>query len=313
MKFYFYLALVFQVIVSISSLPSEDLWNKTLQYISEGKMKSFGKNYFIFDEENYTSLDINSKKMNILYDKQKDLYNHYSLRTFLFISKKLDRSIEDPYSIRNNIRDHLKNYGVYINNTVFVLISVETIESILYTGSIIKKSYISDNDAVILNNDIKQYIKKKEYYEALENFLIDIEDYFIYKNTNNNKGNNNNSTYSTTSYYKYSNDSPNILTIIFVIIFDVLTVVSIVCCCCYCKKNKKCCYSEKKARSSNNINNNDRNSSFSFESYGGNNNISIGGNSYGGASYGGNSMGGASYGGASYGGNSIGGASGGAF
>ena len=123
MKFYFYLALVFQVIVSISSLPSEDLWNKTLQYISEGKMKSFGKNYFIFDEENYTSLDINSKKMNILYDKQKDLYNHYSLRTFLFISKKLDRSIEDPYSIRNNIRDHLKNYGAYINNTVFVLIS----------------------------------------------------------------------------------------------------------------------------------------------------------------------------------------------
>ena len=101
--------------------------------------------------------------MNILYDKQKGLYNHYSLRTFLFISKKLNRSIEDPYSIRNNIRDHLKNYSVYINNTVFVLISVETIESILYTGSIIKKSYISDNDAVILNNgDISGYIDIEE-------------------------------------------------------------------------------------------------------------------------------------------------------
>ena len=137
-------------------------------------MKSFGKNYFIFDEENYTYLGINSKKMNILYDKQKGLYNHYSLRTFLFISKKLNRSIEDPYSIRNNIHDHLKNYGVYINNTVFVLILVETIEFILYTGSKIKKSFISDNDALELNNDIKQYIKKKEYYEALENFLIDI-------------------------------------------------------------------------------------------------------------------------------------------
>ena len=37
------LVLVFQVIISISSLPSENLWNKTLQYILEGKMKTFGK------------------------------------------------------------------------------------------------------------------------------------------------------------------------------------------------------------------------------------------------------------------------------
>ena len=57
MKFYFYLLIVLQVIISVSTLPSEELWNKTLQYILEGKMKLF-RNHFIFDEENYTALNI---------------------------------------------------------------------------------------------------------------------------------------------------------------------------------------------------------------------------------------------------------------
>ena len=291
MKFYFYLLIVLQVIIiSVSTLPSEDLWNKTLRYISEGKMKSF-RYYFIFDEENYTALNINSTEMNSLYSKQNDLYNKYSLRTFLFICKKLDRTIEDAYSIRNNIRDHLINYGVYINNTVFVLISVETIESILYTGSLIKKSYISDNDSVTLNNEIKENIKDKEYYEALENFLIDIEEYFLKKNINKGKSKN--------SIYFFNNHKSDDLSTVFEIIFPILIIVGLIFCCCCCKKKK--IYKSKNNSASKNIYNHDSNSSIG--SYGGGgNNISIGGNSYSAPSYSA----------PSYGGNSIGGASGGA-
>ena len=69
-------------------------------------MKSFGKYSFVFDEDNYTALDIDSKEMNILYDQQKYLFNKYALRSFLFICTKLNRTIEDAYSIRNNIRNH---------------------------------------------------------------------------------------------------------------------------------------------------------------------------------------------------------------
>ena len=291
MKFYFYFVLVLHAIISVSILPSEDLWNKTLQYISEGKMKTFGKSYFIFDEENYTALNINSSEMEALYDKQKDLYNSYSLRTFLFICQNLNRSIQDAYSIRDNMRDHLISFGTYINNTVFVLISVESNESILYTGSLIRKSYISDNAAVILNNDIKQSIKNKEYYEALENFLIDIEDYFIDKNTNNNnnnKGNDNNknSSYVPTGYYSGGNNGNKIDSkTLYEILFPSLIMIAVILFCCYCIR---------KCSPKNYKNNNDRNSSIGGYSGGGNN--SVGGNSYSAPSYGGNSIGGASRG-----------------
>ena len=298
MKFYFYFVLVLHAIISVSILPSEDLWNKTLQYISEGKMKTFGKSYFIFDEENYTALNINSSEMEALYDKQKDLYNSYSLRSFLFICKNLNRTIQDAYSIRDNMRDHLISFGTYINNTVFVLISVESNESILYTGSLIRKSYISDNAAVILNNDIKQSIKNKEYYEALENFLIDIEDYFIDKNTDNDKGNGNNknSSYIPTRYYSGNSDSPYYVKTICEVVFPILFLIGIIFYCCHCKK-RGISYN---STNNNNNNNNDRNSSIGGYSGGGN--YSVGGNSYSAPSYSA----------PSYGGNSIGGASGGA-
>ena len=310
MNYYFYLVIILQVILYVSSLPSEDLWNKTLQYISEGKMKTFGKNYFIFDEENYTALGIDSTDMNFLYDRQKYLYNYYSLRSFLFICKKLDRSIEDPYSIRNNIRDHLINYGVKINETVFVLISVETIESILYTGNLIKQFYISDNDAVILNNEIKENIKNKEYYEALEDFLIDIEYYIIFKYFNfTNPGKKSNYTYGqpgiTPPRYSHKIDYlSKILEVLLPLLF-ILSLGASIAGCCYCKLKKKCCF--KYDNSSNNNyndsdnynynynNNNDRNSNYSVGSYGGgDNNNSIGGNSNNAPSYGNNSIGRAS-------------------
>ena len=160
MKFYF--VLVLQVIISVSSLPSEDLWNKTMQYISEGKIKTFEKKHFIFDEDNYTALDINSEEMNALYFEQEKLYKAYNLTSFLFICKNLNRTIEDAYSIRDNTRDHLKDYGVYINNSFFVLISVESNESILYTGTFVKNTYISNKEAEVLNTNIKERIKKQQ-------------------------------------------------------------------------------------------------------------------------------------------------------
>ena len=57
------------------ALPSDEIWNKTQMYIKEGKMIApIFLQYFIFDESNYTALDINSEKMNYLYLKQFELY-----------------------------------------------------------------------------------------------------------------------------------------------------------------------------------------------------------------------------------------------
>ena len=290
MNFYLFLISILQITVTFSSKPSEDLWKKVIQYISEKKMNISKTNYFIFDEENYTVLDNNSDKMNILYNKQANLYKNYDLRSFLFICKNLNRAIEDAITIRNNIRNHLINNGVYINNTIFVLISVESIESIIYTGNLIKRSYISDYEAQELNNNIKQNIKNKEYYKALENFLINIEKKF--KNINNNK--------------KISlSRIGEIIQMIFISNPFLAFIVLLFICCCkiICRKDRNNFlyyhYNHYK---------NDRNSTTNIKvNNNGNegNNISIGGNSYGNNSIGGNNA-------PSFGDNSIGGASGGA-
>ena len=290
MNFYLFLVSILQITVTFSSKPSEDLWKKVIQYISEKKMNISKTNYFIFDEENYTVLDNNSDKMNILYNKQANLYKNYDLRSFLFICKNLNRAIEDAITIRNNIRNHLINNGVYINNTIFVLISVESIESIIYTGNLIKKSYISDYEAEELNNNIKQNIKNKEYYKALENFLINIEKKF--KNINNN----NKISLSRIGEIIY-------MTVIFIVFLASMILVFFCCCKCICSKDRNIFQFYLKHNY-----NNDRNSTTNIKvNNNGNegNNISIGGNSYGNNSIGGNSA-------PSFGDNSIGGASGGA-
>ena len=51
-------------ILLFKSLSSEEIWKKTKNYIKQGKMiVNENKTHFIFDEYNYTGLDINSTKM----------------------------------------------------------------------------------------------------------------------------------------------------------------------------------------------------------------------------------------------------------
>lgn len=323
MKFYYLLILVLQVIISFSSLPSEDLWNKTIQYISEGKIKTFEKKHFIFDEENYTALGIDSDEMNALYFEQEKLYKTYNLTTFLFICKNLNRTIEDAYSIRDNTRDHLKDYGVYVNNSVFVLISAESNESILYTGSFIKDNYISNKEAEVLNTNIKEKIKNKEYFNALANLLMNIESKCLIKSFSNNKGNDSN--FTNYNKNKHKDSGMGALEICGIIFGFILLIGFIIGGICFCKNWKACCEACcsicPKNFNNNNNNDYDRNTNINRFNYGydrnntiernyGNNSV-VSNNSGIGKSYGNNSIGGGNNG-PSVGGNSIIRASGGA-
>ena len=66
-------------IISIILLPSDEIWNQTLQYIDEGLMYNFNKRHFIFDEENFTALDIDDKKMKALYNNKKKYLEYMEL------------------------------------------------------------------------------------------------------------------------------------------------------------------------------------------------------------------------------------------
>ena len=81
-------------IIFCNTKPSDEIWAKVEQYINESKMILNDKNYFIFDEENYTNLDINGSEMQILYEKQKDFYLNYSTSNYIFVIKNLNEKIE---------------------------------------------------------------------------------------------------------------------------------------------------------------------------------------------------------------------------
>jgi hypothetical protein len=77
-------------IIFCNTKPSDEIWLKVEQYINESKMILNDKNYFIFDEENYTNLDINGSEMQILYEKQKDFYLNYTTLNYIFVIKNLN-------------------------------------------------------------------------------------------------------------------------------------------------------------------------------------------------------------------------------
>ena len=75
-------------------------------------MKDFNKTHFIFDEYNYTNLDINDNKMKVIYEKQESLLYDYGIFSYIFAVKNINDSIESLEHLRNNICDNLKNLSI---------------------------------------------------------------------------------------------------------------------------------------------------------------------------------------------------------
>ena len=137
----FYLLFIFLQINLGSFSPSDTIWKKTLEYITEGKMKVFeGRNYFVFDESNYTSLDVNDDKMEILYQKQKELYTNYGIPNYIFVVDNHNEKSESLTEATHNLAAYLNNeFNVDKNKTVIVYLSIQTRHIKIRTGEIIKK------------------------------------------------------------------------------------------------------------------------------------------------------------------------------
>ena len=298
-------------IISIILLPSDEIWNQTLQYIDEGLMYNFNKRHFIFDEENFTALDIDDKKMKALYNKQENIFRIYGIASYIFAVSYINESIEAIGSIRNNTRDNLRNDGYYVDNSIFTVFSIDSINGLIYTGNITKFFYITNDNAKYMKEKIINNLENESYYKAWDDFLDDIiyfcnknyDNIFNYFNNNTSKPNNNAFTYPSGPQRHSNEKTLQILVGIGGAVVVIGFIISIICCCCCCKKCK--------------FANNDDNSNYDFNrSYGGNSGYSGGNNSIGGYSGGNNSCGGYSGGNNSCGGysggnNSCGGSLGG--
>ena len=290
------------VINSMFSLPSDEVWNKTMQFLKEKKMLDFNKTHFIFDEYNYTKLDINDNKMKSLYEKQNYIYNNFNMTTFIFLVKYINETQEilDP-TFRRNMRENLKKFGISENYTLFTVISIDTKKAIIYTGSKTKSNHISDEEARSIKNTLLAKLNNSNYYNTLNVLFDDIIKYSEEKVSID-------TTFTRNIPWveHHSNGNNKTLTLLFRIFTPILIVAGIILG-IFCYK-KGCC-----KNCSSNKTTNDDNSSYNYGTGGyndyGNN---YGGNSIGGNSIGGNSVGGNSVGGNSVGGNSVGGCSGGA-
>ena len=265
MKYHSYIFIL--QITFIILLPSDDMWNKVMEFYKEGKMKDFNKTHFIFDEYNYTKLDINDDKMKVIYEKQDYIFKNYGIKSYIFAVKYINESIESFGHVRNNTRDNLRNFGIVVDTSIYALVSIDSLNMIIYTGNSTRKDYISDSNAMLMKNEFLINIRFQNYYNAFLDFVEDIDRIC-----------NKNFTRITTSSVSHSHSgggrNNNWMAYIFAIIGIVIIggLVALCCCCCKNCKNIGSHGSSNDGYSNNN--------SMNSYSVGGNSVQSAGGNSF---------------------------------
>ena len=287
------IAIIIIDIYFIISLTPNETWNLILKDFSEGKLLNESKDFFIFQEDNYTRLDINNNKMVMIYLRQYDIFSLCNIKSYIFAIN--NSSGVNITIFRNNIRDQN--------------------DAKIYTGSNIRAKYIPDSTAVTIKQTLLNNMKKKEYYTAWNTFIEDIQDICFAKfissrnttttntNTNTNNGGNSGGNYIRHSSSSNSNIGEK-LACIFGGIGSILVIVGAIVACIKCGCCKNFNNINRSYRSDYNYNNNYNNNYDTYSNRYSNNNISVGRNSVGNNSVGGNSIGGQSCGNNSVGGNS---------
>ena len=174
MKTILFILTLIYLIHSESILPSEEIWQNVRESIENGSM-IWNKYHFIYDENNFTKLDINGEKMNNLYKKQEEIYlKNNNLQNYIFIVKTLNDNIDLIESIILDLGKLIKrDYEINNNNSVIALVVIDDRKIAIST----ENDKISENEKISIINNIKIYMQNEQYYDAW-NKLIDDFDYY---------------------------------------------------------------------------------------------------------------------------------------
>ena len=164
--------------------PSDEIWKEIVHSIEKGKINTPKvKNFFFFDEKNYTKLDINSKKMKYLYDYQDMLYKKYNLSSYIIIVDYLDEKKEAIEKCAINIGDNIhKKYNIDVSNAVLAFFSMRSRRVTIRTGKV-AKNHVSNSRLRGIIKGIGNKMRKERYYSALIQILEEIEINYKYKNS----------------------------------------------------------------------------------------------------------------------------------
>ena len=186
----FLFSFLFIPIINISNLseykPVTNIIEKLQNYIKEGKMVLNNTNYFIFDEISIISPIPNVTKIEILNQKQKEIYSNNEISTYIFIVSQLEG--QDQNENINSIMTWLYADIVFcyfsgIRNSIIALYLFNSEElEIGFAPSLeykISKEYVE----IIKTNFLKNF-KIGKYYDGLLKYLDDIDYYFGNKKPN---------------------------------------------------------------------------------------------------------------------------------
>ena len=177
MKIFLLISLIYIFI----SLPSDDIWNKTLSYIEQGKMLiDEKKSHFIFDESNYTQLDIHNPKMQILFEKQGKLFKKHNISNYIFVVDNLNEKEETIENATFNLCKYLYNvYGINMEKSVVALFSIKSRRFRIRTGEKVKYR-IENEDLDLITSHLIPYLKFKRYFRAWIRYVDEIYNYYTY-------------------------------------------------------------------------------------------------------------------------------------
>ena len=290
----------------IISLTPNETWTLIVNDFSEGKLLNEAKEYFIFQEDNYTQLDINDNMMIDIYKKQKEIFSLCKIRNYIFAIN--NTSGINITIFRTDMREYMKSWGIDVNNSVFTVPIIDQNDAFIYTGSKIKENYIPNSKALTIKQTLLNNMKNKEYYTAWNTLIKDIQDICFIKHisptttTTTPTSKPTNTGTISLGHHSNSNKGEKLGAIFGSIGCVLATVGGII---AYLKYGScKNCNSINK----NTSNRSDYNYNNNYDTYSNrysNNNYSVGGNSVGGYSVGGYSVGGYSVGNNPVGGHSI--------
>ena len=140
---------------------SEQIMASIQNYIDTGKMIN-NKFYFIYDEKNYTKLNINGKEMKNLYSLQNQTYwKNNNLSNYILL---VDNIAGDGKKIVKDLAINIiDKYNLGSSNYFVFLISITTQQCYGYPDN--NRPLISDIKAIIEN--IGNYLFENKYFQAL--------------------------------------------------------------------------------------------------------------------------------------------------
>ena len=174
---------IFQINL-LATFPSDDIWNKIKKYINQGKMiVNKNKTHFIFDETNYTKLDINSTKMQDLYKRQEQIFQETKMANYIIIVDNLDESIESINKAEGRLERHIEKEFKFKWNRIFIIfISVKSRRITIKIGNRYYREGFTIFKYWKILNQLKSYFKQKQYYEAWMYLLDEFYSKFKFDN-----------------------------------------------------------------------------------------------------------------------------------